>query len=588
MYHKKTISFFIITIITASLFLNFYIENSKAAPYIEVKNPSSGDILYAGNSVTITWDYFDLDSNYVKIELYESGDWVQEIDSYYYNYGHRSWNVPDTVDESSSYQIKISDQYNSSIYDFSDYFTIDYQRSITVRTPSSSSTWYKGESYSIRWNSEYAENGNVAISLYKDDTLIEEIDDDVNNNDGYNYYGYNSYSWTVPNDLTIGDDYQIKITSNFYDDVEDFSNVFSIDERTLTVTKPEHKSVWYKGQEYTVEWTSRNAGSYVKIELYEDDNYKSTIESSTTNDGTYNWFISSSLSVDSIYKIKVSSTYYSNVYDISESIFLKERSLSFLTDFSGKTWFPNETHEIEWTENDSGTSVDLILYKDNIYCGTVANDIANTGSYTWIISKEYTPSNGYHMMIKSNQYDTIKDESKKFSIGGREIEVQDLKKNQVLYMGDDFIIKWDANNAGEYLDIILYKNDKKLYTIAKRVKGSEGSYSWKIPENLTESNDYQIKIESSSFSSVSSFSEKFSIEQTLMDKISTPLMIIVGTIVFIVCTIGLISFFRNRKNKAKKSDENPAVSYKSFEQKGIIKNDTSQKEYDNIWEKNNF
>ncbi len=588
MYLKKTTSFFIITIIAASLFFNLYIENSKAAPYIAVQNPSSGDILYAGGSVTITWDYFDLDSNYVKIELYEGGNWVQEIDSYYYNYGYRSWNIPDTIDESSSYQIKISDQYNSSTYDFSDYFTIEYQRSITVRTPSYSSTWFKGESYNIRWNSEYAEQGNVAISLYKDDTLIEEIDDDVNNYDGYNYYGYNSYSWTVSNDLTIGDDYQIKITSNLYGDVEDFSDDFSIDERTLTVTKPEHKSVWYKGQEYTIEWTSKNAGNSVKIELYEDDTYRSTIESSTNNDGSYNWFISSSLSVDSIYTIKITSTYYSSVYDISGSFSLNERSLSFVTEFSGKTWFPNETHEIKWESENAGGFVDLILYKEDVYCGTVANDIANTGSYTWIISKEYTPSDGYHMMIKSNQYDSIKDESGKFSIGGREIEVQDLKKNQVLYIGDDFEIKWDANNAGEYLDIVLYKNDEELFTIASKVDGSEGSYTWTIPKNLTDGSGYQIKIESSSFSSVSGFSEKFSIEQTLMDKISTPLMIIVGTIVVIVCSVGLISFFRNRKNKNRKEVESADVSYKTYHQTGIIKNDDSQKEYDEIWEKRNF
>lgn len=557
-----------------------YINTASAEPNIEITSPSSNDILYVGDSITITWSSSDLDSNYVKIELYKNGIWEQNIDAFHYNYGYKSWTVSDTLNEDDDYQIKIIDYYNSSIYDFTGYFSIEFPRSISVSNPSSSTTWFKNEGNYISWNSEYA-GDYVQIFLYKDNSLDRTISS-YTNNDGYHY-------WSVPSNLEIGSDYQIKISSYDYDNVEDYSSDFTIDERTITITSPDQNSTWYKREEYKIKWTSRNAGNSVNIKLYENGAYKSTISSYENNDGEYSWTVYSSLTDTSTYKIKIESASSSfSVSDYSEDFSISQRSLTFTTTFSGKTWFFNESHIIEWTSENAGNYVDITCYKNNVYCGKLAEGIANSGSYTWNIPNIFQPSDGYSILIESTEYSYVKDESEQFSIGGREIEIEKPSKNEILYIGEEFAIKWDSNNAGEKIDIILYKNNEKVMTIASNVDGSDGLYNWEIPEDISEGADYQIKIASSSFSNVSTVSEKFSVEKTLMQKFSTPLMIIIGTIVLIACIFGLISFFKRRETKFSKDEKTSKINYNTVQEKGIIKTDNSQKEYDKIWENKKF
>jgi len=71
----------------------------------------------------IYWTYTG-DIDYVKIDLYRDGYFLETIDSFTDNDGFYSWEINDYIN-SSYYQIKISDYYYSSIYDYSDYFTIE-------------------------------------------------------------------------------------------------------------------------------------------------------------------------------------------------------------------------------------------------------------------------------------------------------------------------------------------------------------------------------------------------------------------------------------------------------------------------------
>lgn len=573
----RIILIFLVFLLFVASISDLTVENASAYPYITVTSPSSGETLYRGEYKTISWSSAELDGDYVRIDLYDGSTQERVISTWTENDGGYSWYVSTSLSEGSNYRIKISDYYNSSTYDFSGYFTIKIRRTLTVTTPSYYSTWYKGENYNIYWNSQNA-GSYVNISLYKNDVFSRTISS-YTSNDG-------SYYWYLPiNDIVVGDDYKVKVSSLTYSEAYDYSSAFTIDERTIEMVSPKKADVGYKDYELDIEWNSENAGSTVKIDLYEDDSYKSTIISSTSNDGEYTWTIDAE---PSTYRIRVSSYSYPYVYDESDVFTINERSLSFTTIFSGKTWFPNETHLIEWIPTNAGDFVDLILYKDNVYCGTIADDIANTGSYTWNIYKYYPPDDGYHMMIRSTEYSSIKDQSGKFSIGGRELEIKNIEKNEVYYLGDEVTVEWDSNNAGEHLDIVLYLDGEALWTIASNVKASDGEYSWVIPENLSEDDNYQIKIESSAYSNVSSLSESFAVEQTLMDKIRLPLMIIIGTIVGILCVVGVVTLIKRRKNKVEKVEKSPEVSYKSYQQKGIIKNDSSQKEYDEIWEKNNY
>jgi len=63
--------------------------------------------------------------------------------------------------------------------------------------------------------------------------------------------------------------------------------------------------------------------SNVKIELYKGSTFKSTIASSTSNDGSFSWSIPSSLTAGKDYKIKIIDTSNSYVYDYSDQFEIK-------------------------------------------------------------------------------------------------------------------------------------------------------------------------------------------------------------------------------------------------------------------------
>lgn len=94
---------------------------------ITITNPTSVDKFSSGN-VYITWTStgsFD----YVRIELYKNGVFLKTISSTTYNDGSYDWYIYiyDDYTDSSYYQIKITDYYDDSIYDYSNYFSIEIE-----------------------------------------------------------------------------------------------------------------------------------------------------------------------------------------------------------------------------------------------------------------------------------------------------------------------------------------------------------------------------------------------------------------------------------------------------------------------------
>ena len=93
----------------------------------------------------------------------------------------------------------------------------------------------------------------------------------------------------------------------------------------ITIISPNGGENWKRGTTQTIRWTSTgNTGSNVKIELLKNG-VASTIKSSTQNDGSTSWTISSSQTTGTIYRIRVTSTTNSAFMDISNNDFTISR-----------------------------------------------------------------------------------------------------------------------------------------------------------------------------------------------------------------------------------------------------------------------
>lgn len=92
---------------------------------ILVTSPSASDSWKKGTIQEVNWTSTGSIAN-VDIELFKDGIFEMEIASDVINTGSLipSWSIPSNLEDSTQYQIKITDSSDPSVYDFSDYFEI--------------------------------------------------------------------------------------------------------------------------------------------------------------------------------------------------------------------------------------------------------------------------------------------------------------------------------------------------------------------------------------------------------------------------------------------------------------------------------
>jgi hypothetical protein len=91
---------------------------------------------------------------------------------------------------------------------------------------------------------------------------------------------------------------------------------------TLTVDKPNDNVSYVAGMSYFIQWTPGNAGATVKIELLKTGKRTKWVTKKTANDGEFIWKIPKSVKKNSKYKIKITSTKNSSIYDQSDNTFI--------------------------------------------------------------------------------------------------------------------------------------------------------------------------------------------------------------------------------------------------------------------------
>ncbi len=565
---------FLIFLLLLSIFSINLITLNVSAGSIDIYNiEPTTYIYYEGDYITVNWNPSGA-GNYVKIDLYRNSQFYTNLNTNTSNDGSFSWTIPSGYKSSYNYWFKITSIEDSNTYGDSPTFTID-KRYIEITSPSSGDTLFTGELKTISWNSYQA--GSYVEIKYLKGSMEYTIDSNV--------YNDGEYKWTIPSSLTPDSNYRIKIISNSYSHVSDTSEQFNIGERFLKVTSPISGDVWYKNEENTISWNSEHAGSYVKIELYNGSSYYTTIDSYLYNYGNHNWTIPNSLDYSTNYRIKITSKTYSSLSDFSEYFTIDERYIINNFPPSNKNQFlPNETVEIIWSSKNIGENVEIRLIKDSVHTAWIAKNTKNDGNYTWKISDSYLSNNYYQIEIRSYEYKNVYDLSDYFSIGSRLLTIIKPQKNDLFIKGENIEILWESENIGDYVDIDLYKDGSWVKTIASNIDNT-GMFNWKIPSNFETGTNYQIKISSPIYSEVSAFSEgEFSIDESLFQKVSTPLILLIALIVIIsVSAIILKKIYAKRTEKLKESKEKSTTIYHETTTDTIK---IKPKEYDDIWEKN--
>jgi hypothetical protein len=202
----------------------------------------------------------------------------------------------------------------------------------------------------------------------------------------------------------------------------------------ITVTNPSGGETWEIGTTHTIEWTSQDLqGSPVDIELLQDGNLVTTLESEATDDGSYEWTISEDRSAGTGYTVFVEATEV-NAAGESESFELTEAPTPQITvnvPSGGETWQIGTTHTIEWTSQDlQGSPVDIELLQDGNLVTTLESEATDDGSYEWTISEDRSAGTGYTVFVEATQVNAS-DESNSFMVSQGQTVSFDLSDETV-------------------------------------------------------------------------------------------------------------------------------------------------------------
>jgi 5-hydroxyisourate hydrolase-like protein (transthyretin family) len=183
---------------------------------------------------------------------------------------------------------------------------------------------------------------------------------------------------------------------------------------TLTVTSPNGGQNWIRGTTHTITWSSTGSpGANVKIELLKGGAVNKVLTSSTANDGSYSWTISSTQTLGTDYKVGITSTSNTAITDSSNSNFaVVAGTLTVTTPNGGNSWKRGSVYTITWTKSGSpGSYLKIELLKGGVVNRVIASSTANDGSFSWTIPSTQTTGTDYKIRITSTTYSSITDSS---------------------------------------------------------------------------------------------------------------------------------------------------------------------------------
>jgi hypothetical protein len=194
-------------------------NQSGPSKSLAISSPNGGESWKAGSSQEITWTTSGSVGN-IKIEYSaDNGSSWNTIKTSTANDGSYNWTVPEV--SSSNCLVRVSETDGSPTDTSDSVFSIVpiASATITVTSPKGGESWETGSSHSITWTTS-SSVGNIKITLLKGGTSLLTVvsstaDDGV-------------YKWTLPNNLSAGSDYRIKISAVTDGSISDTGAAFSV------------------------------------------------------------------------------------------------------------------------------------------------------------------------------------------------------------------------------------------------------------------------------------------------------------------------------------------------------------------------
>jgi len=269
----------------------------------------------------------------------------------------------------------------------------------------------------------------------------------------------------------------------------------------LNLTSPNGGEEWKKGYSFNITWTD-NLSDNVRIDLYNGSSHARTISSSTSSDGSFRWTIPTDLPRSSRYRIKITSTSNSQIYDYSNNYFaICEDDIRIITPNGGENWKKGSSYDITWVDNIS-SNVKIDLYNGSSHVRTISYSTSNDGIYRWTIPTDIPVSLQYWMQITSTADSHVFDRCNDyFTISeAPSLVITSPNGGEDWECGSRYDITW-VDNISSNVKIDLYNGSSHVRTISFSTS-SDGIYRWTIPTDIPVSSQYWMQITSTTDSHV--------------------------------------------------------------------------------------
>jgi hypothetical protein len=265
--------------------------------------------------------------------------------------------------------------------------------------PSSSgnSLWPIGTEATISWITDAL--GEFKVELYKQGTSDFVKIYDIGTTKMH------QITYTLPNELTAGTYYYIKVENITYPElgVYNFSSSFKATIPSITVNKPALNDIFFIGRPNIISWTSNDV-DFVDITLYKGGVEERKIAEGQTNTGSYEWNVDEYNSppvVGTDYSIKVRYTAYPEFENYSSNFEIVLPQINITAPTQGEALTNGTAYTIKWTSNLPQTeNVIIELYNTNdTFEQEIAAPTENDGQYVW------TPNITGNYLLRISSYD---------------------------------------------------------------------------------------------------------------------------------------------------------------------------------------
>jgi hypothetical protein len=474
----------------------------EPAIHFDISAPHAWSKWEKGTPHDITWRSLgDMGLGGVTIELYRGLTLETTISNVTLNDGTFTWTVPTWVPAASNYQIKVFDTNAPTEWGYSSFFEILEPPSLTLVRPNGGEVWGRGLTAGIHWSSKGYPGQDVRLYLKKGANLSTIISSTPN--DGW-------HAWPIPASQATGTDYKVRIMSVQNTSITDESDgFFSIQEPSLTVTRPWAQQMWVRGNTYDIRWVYvGNPGRTVLIELLRQTSGSLDLDhviagGTAASASSRSWTIPADQEPGDNYMIRVTSNTDPFYTDTSEAFsIIAEPSVHLLAPNGGEWLERGTTQTIYWTtELPVGRPIRLRLYRGPgglippFLDTVITSSTEDTGAFDWFIPENQIPDDQYRVQITLATTEVINDWSDDFfRIMGPAVEVMAPGNQDVWLAGTTRTIVWKTTDMPPTdMRIELIRRSTGPLTIADAAPNS-GFFSWGIPASIPPETGCRIRI----------------------------------------------------------------------------------------------